>query len=85
MSRERWPSRSLTPKLRAVRLRSVPLVVGALLVIVGISGLLDDSGVFSNPPWIALVIAVLALCVVMVGRTLRALRSGDSSRASVEG
>lgn len=85
MSRERWATRSITPELRSIRLRIPPLLVGALLVVVGVSGLLDDSEVLSNPPWISLVIGVLSLCVVMVGRTLRALRSGDSSRASVEG
>ena len=45
----------------------------------------DPRGRIDEQLGAALVVGVVALCVVLAGRTLRALRSGDSSRASVEG
>lgn len=52
-----------------------PAVVGGGLVVLGLSGLVDDSGLLSHPWWIAMLIFVAAPCLLIIRRTLARMRS----------
>lgn len=54
--------------------RRVPaLVVGGALVGLGLSGLLDDTGALTHPPWTVAVLAALTASAVAAWHTVRQL------------
>jgi len=50
-------------------------LIGLVSVALGISGLVDDTGLLEHPWWVTLVVAGVAGCVLVILRTLQGLRS----------
>ena len=53
--------------------------VGGIIAALGVSGLVDDSGLIEHPWWMALVAAAVVAALVMIGRTLQSLISVSTS------
>ena len=53
--------------------RLAPLALGALLVGLGLSGYLDDSGALPHPPWLVAVAAIVIVSLAAAAHTVRRL------------
>jgi len=54
-------------------------VLGGLIVSLGASGLIDDSGLAEHPWWVPLVAAVVLGALTMIIRTARAVAASSGS------
>lgn len=53
--------------------RPITFAVGAFIVALGLSGLLDDSGLLPNRPWAVLVVAAVAIAIAVAVSTVSKL------------
>lgn len=53
----------------------VVAIIGMLVVALGLSGLIDDSGLLTHPWWVVLVVLGIAAGAMMSVRTIRSLRA----------
>ncbi len=60
-------------------LRAWPLAIGGLFVALGLSGLLDDSGIAPHDPALVVGLAVAAAALVVAGQTIHKLLGTDAS------
>ena len=49
-------------------------LLGIVIVLLGVSGLVDDSGLLEHPWWIVLVAAAVVACAAVILRTVVSLR-----------
>lgn len=54
-------------------------LVGAFAVLIGLSSLLDDTGLLTNPPWLPIALGVTGIAVAVIARTLRRLFRPDAA------
>lgn len=48
-------------------------LLGAVIASLGVSGLLDDSGLIDHPWWAVVVLAAVVCCLAAIATTVRAL------------
>lgn len=69
----------MRPETHGFRPRTA--VCGAMLCVVALSGLLDDTGVWPHPWWLAAVFLVAGFCGLAVWPTVMALLSDEPDRS----